>query len=102
MSAEEKLWAFIQEKELGGYKFIRQHAVGVYMVGFACVPRKIIVELEKSSHGSSAQVAFDTQRTQYLTDQGWTILSYSNEDIYRSLDSVIDDIYAHLKRKNLP
>ena len=101
MSAAEKLWACIQKKELGGHKFIRQYAVGHYITDFACVPRKIIVELEGAPHGSSAQLACDTQRTQSLLAQGWTILSYSNEDIYRSLDSVIDDIYAHLKGKNL-
>ena len=98
MSAAEKLWAYIQKKELGGHKFIRQHAIGDYMADFACVPRKIIIELEVAPHTSSEKSACDTQRTQYLLAQGWTILRYTNEDIYRSLDSVIDDIYAHLKR----
>jgi len=38
--AKKKLWACIQRKELGGYKFIRQYAIGDYIVNFACVSRK--------------------------------------------------------------
>lgn len=98
--AEKKLWACIQRKELGGHKIIRQYAIGNYIAEFACVPRMLIVDLEEPPHNLADQSACDAQRTQYLLAQGWVILRYTNEDIFRSLDSVIDDIYAHLKDRS--
>ena len=96
-ATENKLWACIQREELGGHKFTRQHAISHYIADIACISQKLIVELEGPPHKPYEPSACDTQRTQYLLAQGWTILRYTNEDIYRSLDSVIDDIYAHLK-----
>lgn len=34
--AETKLWSMLQQSNLGGFKFRRQHSVGAYILDFYC------------------------------------------------------------------
>jgi len=95
--AEHRLWHYIRNKNLGGYRFRRQHPLGKYIVDFACIARKIAVEVDGATHGEAHEIIYDARRTAYLEKQGWRVVRYGNEDIYKNIDDVLDDLYAHLK-----
>ena len=95
--AEHKLWSYIRNKQLDGYRFRRQHPVGKYITDFACVRENLIIEVDGATHGDAREIAYDAARTKLLQSQGWRIARYGNEDIYKNIDDVLDDIDAHLK-----
>lgn len=69
-SAEAKLWAILRGRRYGGRKFRRQQAIGPYVVDFACVAARLVIEVDGPSHGDHEQAAFDAQRTVFLERAG--------------------------------
>jgi len=88
--AEHKLWSLLRGRGLGGYKFVRQFAVGPYFADFACRQAALIIELDGSQHADSAS---DAVRTKYLNEQGYSVLRFWNDDV-RDLNGVADAILA--------
>lgn len=83
--AELKLWNEIRAHRLMGLAFRRQMPIAGYIVDFACPSAKLIVEVDGSQHGESAR---DAMRDRTLSNLGWTILRFWNEDIVRDIDNV--------------
>lgn len=88
-AAEVILWERIRRKQLG-VSFRRQHPIKPYIVDFACVGRKLIIELDGDSHIGNEN--YDEHRTKYLEEKGWTVLRFWNGDIYENIDTVIVQI----------
>jgi len=95
--AEHKLWAHLRMKNLNGYRFRRQHPIGPYIADFVCVREKLVVEVDGATHSTDAEIAHDQRRSKFLTNKGWAISCYSNENVFKHIDDVLDDINAHLK-----
>ncbi len=95
--AEHKLWSHLRNKNLNGYRFRRQHPIDPYITDFACLAEKLIIEVDGATHGEANEIAYDARRTKFLESQGWKIARYGNEEIYKNIDDVLDDIYARLK-----
>ena len=72
--AESILWNLLRGRQLLGYKFRRQVSTGKYIADFACLERKLIIELDGGQHQEQAD--YDAERT-----GGW------NHEDSRSLDS---------------
>ena len=66
--AEGLLWYYLRKKQLGGYKFRRQQPVGPYIADFACLPQKLLIELDGGQHGGPNTA--DEQRDLFLRRQG--------------------------------
>ena len=72
--AEKRLWQKINRRQIGAFKFRRQHPIGEYIVDFVCLERHLIVELDGGQH--AAQVAYDDQRTAWLKSRGYRVLRF--------------------------
>ena len=68
-----------QTIELDGYKFRRQQPVGPYIVDFACLPEKLLIELDGGQHAE--QETYDEQRDQFLQSQGYRVLRFWNNEV---------------------
>ncbi|MDP2965522.1 MAG: DUF559 domain-containing protein [Pelolinea sp.] len=76
--AEVKLWAHLRKSQLNGVSFRRQHAIGPFITDF-CFPRwKLIIELDGSQHLDLE--GYDNDRTVYLTERGYQVLRFWNND----------------------
>ncbi|TAK07954.1 MAG: DUF559 domain-containing protein [Candidatus Manganitrophaceae bacterium] len=53
---------------------------------------KIIVEIDGETHGSDYEMLKDRQRETYLRSLGLQIIRYTNEEILKSLEGVLDDL----------
>jgi very-short-patch-repair endonuclease len=93
-SAEEKLWSLLRGRRLIRRKFRRQHPIGIYVVDFACPTARLVVEVDGPSHDRADQRAFDQQRTEYLEREGWRVMRFKNEDVYRALWHVEQQIVS--------
>jgi len=75
--AEGKLWSILRNRNLGNYKFRRQHPIGLFITDFYCAKVKLIVEVDGAVH--AGQEEYDQARTDWLEERGYhrrTRLSY--------------------------
>lgn len=84
--AEQKLWDVLRGRNLGGYKFRRQHQIGKFIVDFYCPAVRLVVELDGDVH--SAKEASDALRTDWLENQGNMVIRFRNEQVLNELDAV--------------
>ena len=89
--AELLLWHYLKEKKIG-YKFRRQHIVGEYITDFINLKHKLIIEVDGKYHQEAEQVIKDAQRTQYLEQKGYTVIRFTNEEIFNHMEDVINKI----------
>ena len=89
--AERLLWHYLKEKKIG-YKFRRQHIVGEYITDFINLKHKLIIEIDGKYHQEAEQVIKDAQRTQYLEQKGYTVIRFTNEEIFNHMEDVIKKI----------
>ena len=89
--AERLLWHYLKEKKIG-YKFRRQHIVGEYITDFIILKHKSIIEIDGKYHQEAEQVIKDTQRTQYLEQKGYTVIRFTNEEVFNHMEDVINKI----------
>jgi very-short-patch-repair endonuclease len=94
--AERKLWTRLRDHRLNGLGFRRQHAIGSFIVDFCCPEKRWTIELDGHTHAN--QVEYDQSRTQWLNEQGWRELRFTNHDVEHNLEAVLDaivDAIAH-------
>ena len=84
--AERRLWQHLRAHRLRGHHFKRQERIGPYIVDFICRPRRLIIEIDGEDHQS--QLEADRQRTHFLEALGYTVLRFSNHDVFVRTDSV--------------
>ncbi len=53
--AEHRLWQYLRNRQLEGCKFRRQHPFGDYILEFACLHRKVVIELDGGQHADNVQ-----------------------------------------------
>jgi very-short-patch-repair endonuclease len=91
-SAEDKLWDALRNRQLGGFKFIRQVAIGNYFADFVCRELKLVVEVDGATHGTAAEVAYDETRTHFLEADGYHIFRAHNGEVFENLDGVLETL----------
>ena len=92
--AERKFWWRVRDRRLGGYKFKRQFLIGPYIADFACLERKLIVELDGGQHAT--QISYDNRRSDFLRAQGFHILRFWNTDVLSNLDDIVEIVLQAL------
>jgi very-short-patch-repair endonuclease len=95
---EQKLWAQLSNRQLGGFKFVRQMPIGPYVADFVCREKKLVVELDGWTHSTAEEIAHDHRRTTFLETQGYRIYRVGNHDVMESTDGVLDSILAEMKK----
>ena len=92
--AEILLWSQLRRRELGGYRFRRQHPVGPYTLDFACLDPRLAIELDGSQHYEDP--LRDRRRDAYLRGQGFRTLRFSNHEVFSDLEAVLEAIHQAL------
>jgi very-short-patch-repair endonuclease len=95
--AERRLWQALRGNVLEGAHFRRQHAIGPYILDFYCAKARLAIELDGGSHLEQEQ--YDEERTNWLeSEKGMRVIRFSNQDVQRDLDSVIEAIREALEQ----
>ena len=92
---ERVLWNELRAKKTG-YRFLRQHAIGEYIVDFVCLERKVIVEVDGGYHAEALQQMMDTQRQSWLESKGYFVLRFTNEQVEFDTEAVVKEITSSL------
>ena len=93
--AEWRLWWYLRGRQLAGYKFRRQAPMGPYIADFVCLNAAVIIELDGDQHGESRYE--DYVRDEYLRGRGFRVLRFSNFEVLREIDGVLEVILRALK-----
>lgn len=72
--AEKICWELLRAHRMAGLKFRRQHPIGPYFADFACVSRRLVVEIDGDHH--AFQIEADTRRTAEMESEGWRVLRF--------------------------
>lgn len=94
--AEALLWQHLRGDRLG-YRFRFQYIIGDYIVDFACLPCRLIVEVDGEYHATEEQQAWDKARTEYLNRCGFQVIRFTNEEVICHLEQTLIQIKSNLK-----
>jgi very-short-patch-repair endonuclease len=97
--AEHRLWQILRAKRLAGHKFKRQLPIDHYIVDFACLRQRLIVEADGGQHAGNKA---DARRDAYLRSQGFRVLRFWNDDIFNNEEGVLTSILDALERPLSP
>lgn len=92
---ETIMWQALRAKQLG-VSFRRQHAIGDFIADFVCISHHLVIEIDGGYHDNPSQIQEDATRTAILSRLGYTVLRYTNEQVYENLEEVLEDIKKHL------
>lgn len=96
--AERVLWSKLSRRQMGGSQFYRQRIIGDYIVDFYCPKSKLIIEIDGGQHYSGKARADDKKRDQTLNELGLTVLRFSNLEVLKELDGVLEHIYMNIDK----
>jgi len=90
---EVKLWVHLRALKEQGFHFRRQVPREGYIVDFACLKSKLIVEIDGAQHGAEPNADRDAKRDAKLAAAGFKVLRFWNSDVNDNIESVVETIY---------
>ena len=94
--AEVKLWSRLRDRQLEGFKFRRQHPIDRFIIDFYCAEVKLCVEIDGDSHAE--QIEYDQARTEYLKARGYTVIRFTNREVFGQIEAVLQSIVVECRR----
>jgi cyclase len=91
--AESILWAHLKTKP-SGYKFRRQHPLGIYIADFYCHKLKLVIELDGSIHDSEEVKLNDAVRQKLIEEDRLTVMRFKNTEVFSNIENVLKAIHA--------
>jgi very-short-patch-repair endonuclease len=88
--AENRMWYYLRNRRLGGYKFVREYVIGKYIADFVCREKKLIIEVDGGQH--MAAEAYDQQRTRNLEAVGYRVVRVWNNEVFKNIQGVMEQI----------
>ena len=92
--AEASMWTVLKDRQLGGYKFVRQMPIGPFYADFVCRAVKLVLEIDGSQHVDSA---YDRRRDQFMAGLGYAILRIPSALVLRQRREVCDTILSAIE-----
>jgi very-short-patch-repair endonuclease len=86
--AEALLWKNLRAKQVEGLKFRRQHPIDGYIVDFACLKKRIVIEADGVRHSRKRDLSKDG----HLKGRGFKVLRFWDEEIMTNAGGVLEEI----------
>ena len=96
--AEAILWEHIRNRNLKT-KFFRQYIIADYIVDFLSLESNLIIEVDGAYHSEYEQQQYDEGRTERLESFGFKLIRFTNNEIIKQADQVLDTIKRVLNEK---
>ena len=95
--AESKVWELLRDRRLSGLKFRRQHPIGPYFADFACISRKLVIEVDGDHH--AFQIEADARRTSAMELDGWRVVRFLARDVVQNPEGIWTEILLRVSNK---
>ena len=93
--AELRLWQRLRNRQLGNFKFRRQHPFPPFIVDFVCPEGRLIVEIDGGQHAEDRDA--DERRTLALQAHGYRVIRFWNNDVLQNMEGVLESILGELR-----
>lgn len=91
--SERMLWRRLRGEQLG-VKFRCQHPFQHYVLDFACLERRLVIEVDGGQHVDAQ--SHDDKRTQALIAAGFRVLRFWNNEVLNDTEAVVQAIWNAL------
>jgi very-short-patch-repair endonuclease len=91
-AAERLLWHRLRRKNVGGFRFRRQHPIGPYIADFFCNEAGLVIEVDGGIHAVIEVSERDRLRDHIMREYGLTVLRVTNRDVMTDIDGVVASI----------
>jgi very-short-patch-repair endonuclease len=95
---ERRLWYHLRSRQIEGAKFVRQERIGPYVVDFVCRELRLIVEVDGGQHATDPR---DAVRDAWLSNRGYRVLRFWNNDVLSNTEGVLETIAAALRETTI-
>jgi very-short-patch-repair endonuclease len=85
---EVVLWQQLRRRP-GGFRFRRQFPIGRFVLDFACLERRLAVEIDGEVHSMGDQPQRDARRTANLSQRGFETVRIPAREVLGNLEEVI-------------
>ena len=92
--AETLLWNRIRNRQIDGHKFARQVPIGPYICDFVCREKQLVIEVDGGQHNESTA---DAIRDRRLSDEGYKVIRFWNNDVLGNIEGVLLTIQSELR-----
>ena len=96
--AEKVLWKVLRQSKCS-FKFRRQHPIYDYIADFICLEERLIIEVDGAYHCELQQQEDDQIRTDILSDMGYKVLRFTNDEVLSSPYTVLNMIKDEINNK---
>jgi very-short-patch-repair endonuclease len=90
---EVLLWQQLRKRP-AGLKFRRQFPIGQITVDFACLERRLVIEVDGEGHSFGDQPRRDAARDAILGREGFRVVRIAARDVLKDIDAVLHFIIA--------
>ena len=94
---ERKLWYLFLRKY--PEKIYKQRIIGRFIVDFYCASAQLVIEVDGSQHYEPQDMAYDEERSAFLSALGLAVLRFSNRDIDRNFRGVCEQIDISIQKR---
>lgn len=91
--AERRLWLIVRDRQVEGHRFRRQCPIGPYVVDFACLEARLVLEADGGQHMDSSS---DVIRDACLRRHGFRVLRFWNHEVLANPEGVCEVIVCWL------
>ena len=99
--AELVLWEYLKQKPLG-FKFRRQHPLGIYIADFYCHALGLVIEIDGSIHNKVEIKEQDIVRQKNIENDGLYVLRFTNDEVILKLEEVMNKIENYIINNKAP
>jgi very-short-patch-repair endonuclease len=101
--AEKTLWEQLRKRSINGKKFLRQFPIFIiqglnrktwYIADFYCAKYKLVIEVDGPIHLLKKE--YDSNRDMVMKEWGFSILRFTNDEVFDDLDNVVNQIDNYL------
>lgn len=91
------LWSRLRPLRERGFVIRRQFPFKGYFFDFACLARRLVIEVDGPQHSDDLHAEHDFVRDKILTRAGFKVIRFPTRDVRRNLDWVMDQIVLSLE-----
>ena len=96
--AENVLWQRIRNNQVET-KVRRQHSIHGFIVDFALLQEKLVIEIDGEYHTAPDQKEYDEAREKFLKEFDLDLIRFSNEEVINHTEGVIEKIKAEIQKR---
>ena len=86
----------LRQEQFSGFRFRRQVVLAGFVVDFASYDARLVIEVDGATHSTDRELARDAARSAAIEAQGFSVLRFANDEVFRNLDGVLETIRLKL------